>query len=223
MAKSSIRIKASTKWLLFSGVGAAAGVALASKLFPSAIPGRLQTGYFNVDVVAPLFFAATIGFLFGLAQWLVLRHIHGSNDVQAEDARQIWVPMTTVGVVTMVLPLLWIYDGQRAWLDIAGLPAMAPGIIVLSAAQFVLISRIFPGSSWFWRTVIGAVAGAVLGLPVSVVLQHVCHMPGEISYAGTIGLFIGALQSGSIGMSPSPSDGASGTQAATNEAPGFDS
>ena len=211
MVKLHIRIKNRTKWLLFSGAGATAGAALANYFSPSAIPGRLQTGYFTLDLVSPLFFAATIGLFFGLAQWSVLRHVHGNNDVRAKDAQQLWIPMTAVGVVTIVLPLLWIYAAQRAWLHIVGLPAMAPGIITLSTAQYVLISKILPGRSWFWRTVIGAVVGAVCGLPVSGFLQHVCYVPSEISYAGTIGLFIGALQSGSIGMLSSPRDGASGT------------
>ena len=222
MANSYIRIKASTKWSLFSGAGAAAGAASAGDFFPSAIVDRLQTGYFNLDLVGPLFFAAMIGVLFGLAQWLVLRRIRGNNDVRARDARQLWIPMTAVGVVTMVLPLLWIYAEQRAWLHIVGLPVMVPGIIILSSAQFMLITRIFPERPWFWRTVIGAVLGAVFGIPVSAFLQHVCYVPEEISYAGIIGLFIGALQSVSIGMLSSPGDGASGTQVGTNETPGFD-
>ena len=169
--------------------------------------------------LARYFFAAVIGVLFGLAQWSVLRRIHGNNDVRAQDAQQLWIPMTAVGVVTMVLPLLWIYAEQRAWLHIAGLPAMTPSIIILSSAQFILISRILPERSWFWRTMIGAFLGAVCGLPVSVFLQYACYVPSEISYAGTIGLFIGALQSGSIGMLSSPGDSVSGTQAGTNETP----
>ena len=219
MAKSAIRIRASAKWFMFSGAGAAGGAAVADYFFPSAIVRRLQTGYFDLDLGGPLFFAGIIGVLFGLAQWFVLRRIHGNNDVRAQDARQLWIPMTAGGVVTMVLPLLWIYAEQRAWLHIVGLPAMAPGIIILSVAQFMLISRILPERPWFWRTVIGAVLGAVCGLPVSAFLQYICYVPGEISYAGTIGLFIGALQSGSIGMLSSPGDSVSGTQAGTNETP----
>ena len=222
MAKLYIRIKTSTKWLLFSCAGAAVGAALANDFFPSAIVDRLRTGYFNLDLVGPLFFAAMIGVLFGVAQWSVLRRIQGNNDVRAQDARQLWIPMTAVGVVTMVLPLLWVYAEQRAWLHIVGLPVMVPGIIILSAVQFMLIARIFPERPWFWRTVIGAVLGAVFGIPVSAFLQHVCYVPEEISYAGTIGFFIGALQSGSIGMLSSPGDGASGTQVGTNETPKFD-
>lgn len=203
-----------TEWTLLSFCGALIGIYFASHYFPSAIPGQIKTGYFDVDVASPLLFALGTGIFFGMAQWAALRHILGNANVHAKEAQELWAPVTTIGVVAMMLPLLWIDAVAPARLYIAGLPVMVPGIILLSMLQLALVRKMLPKRSWFWRTATGAALGAALGLPVSWLLLHTCYVPGEISYAGTIGLCIGAFQSGYIGVLSSSLKGASSTQPA---------
>lgn len=212
MVKSDTRLTPGIEWLLLSLCGSLLGICSANYYFPAAIFGRTQTGYFDLDLTSPILFALTIGIFFGLAQWAALRHIFGKTSVRAKDAQELWIPMSAIGVTVMTLPLLWIDSVQPAWLYIAGLPAMAPGIILLSALQSNLIHNMLPKRSWFWRTATGAVLGAVVGLPISKFLLHFCYIGSEISYIGTIGLFIGALQSGCIELISSSINGASGTR-----------
>ena len=111
-----------TEWTLLSFCGALIGIYFASHYFPSAIPGQIKTGYFDVDVASPLLFALGTGIFFGMAQWAALRHILGNANVHAKEAQELWAPVTTIGVVAMMLPLLWIDAVAPARLYIAGLP-----------------------------------------------------------------------------------------------------
>ena len=199
-----IAMTARLEWISLSFGGALVGAISANHFFPSAIYGKTQTGYFDLDLSSPLMFALVLGLFFGLAQWAALRHTFGKTNVDAKAAQELWIPVTAIGITAMTLPLLWIGAVVPAVLYIAALPAMAPGIILLSMMQLALLRKMVPERSWFWRTAAGAVLGAVVGLPVARFLLHFCHVPGEISYAGTIGLFIGALQSGYIDMMSSP-------------------
>jgi hypothetical protein len=167
----------------------------------------IRTGYFEVDLASPLLFALAIGIFFGLGQWAALRHLLGRTSVHARDARQLWVPVTAIGIATMILPLLWLDAVEPAWLHVAGLPAMVPGIIALAMMQSALIRKLMPRRAWIWRTAAGAVAGAALGLPISEFLSEIRFIPNWIYFAGTVGLVIGRFQAGCIDRITSAPDG----------------
>lgn len=161
-----------------------------------------------------------IGLLFGLTQWLVLRRMHHNNGVSVQVARLLWTPMTAIGIVAMLLPLWRISVDTLFWVPGSGLFVMVQGIVLLSALQCVLICLVFPGESWFWRiawfwrTAIGAALGGALGFHIALILFNFLFIPIEIGWAGTMGLFIGKLQSRCVDRLSSSRNGACGTQPA---------
>jgi hypothetical protein len=192
-------MKPSTIWTIGSALGTLIGAVLALILFPSAAFARNPTGQFGWNLVG---FALAIGIPMGLSQWWVLRHILKSRSAKKGLFLHLWIPVTSVGIAVMILPLWW-YDAE-AFLFMPWLVAypMFPGMILLGVTQWFLLYQLISARfTWALLTIMGAAIGSILGLVIAFFLP----LPLELTWSFVTGGSIGLLQA--IGLSSNlPSD-----------------
>jgi hypothetical protein len=177
-------------WIAASALGALAGAAVALGLFPGAGFARNPTGQFSYQL---LWFALTVGLFFAAAQSGVLVHVIRENPGQKPILFLLWVVASTIGIVTMLLPMWWVDADALIFLPYFAFWPMLPGIGLLAVLQWlVLRSALSAGLMWIVLTIVGATIGAVVGLLAALLLAWV--IPLEITWAAVTGASIGLLQ-----------------------------
>jgi hypothetical protein len=150
-------------WIGASAFGAWAGTIIALFLFPSASFGRNPTGLFSWSLLG---FALAIGILPGTFQWLVFRDIAKSREIVRASFLVLWIPVTTIGVTVMILPLWWVSaEAISMTTGGAALVPMLPGAVLLGVAQWLLLHWVMRVRwTWIRQTIFGAWMGSGLGL-----------------------------------------------------------
>lgn len=169
-------------WIGGSAVGALVGAGLALILFPIVgLGGRNLVG-----------FALAIGIAFGISQWLVLRYVPRYREEANTSWLVLWIPVTSIGVAAMILPLWWWPAEQSFWQPWLVVLPMLPGMIFLGLVQWFLLYRVISASFiWVVLTIVGAAVGSILGL---VAASFPLPFPGEATWAFVTGAGIGVLQ-----------------------------
>ncbi len=176
-------------WVGASGTGALVGARLALTLFPSAAFARNPTGEFGWNLAG---FAFSVGIPLAISQWLALRYILRQREAAHSLFLILWIPVTSIGIAVMILPLWWWNAEAFAFMPWLVAFPMLPGMIVLGLAQWLLMYRLISARSvWALLTIMGAAIGSILGLVASFFLQPI---PLELTWAFMTGAGIGVLQ-----------------------------
>ncbi|MDH3413814.1 MAG: hypothetical protein OEM98_15190, partial [Gammaproteobacteria bacterium] len=185
--------RSSWRWIIGSGIGAGVGASLALALFPSAAFGRNPTGQFGWHLVG---FALTVGISFSIMQWLLLRNVLRCLKTANISLLILWIPVTSIGVTFMMLPLWWWDAAIFVFAPHLIVFLMLPGMLFLGLGQWFVLYRVIAARFvWVLRTVLGAAAGAVIGLYFGIAVFIVIpFLPYEAIWAFIIGGSIGLLQ-----------------------------
>ncbi len=195
-----------TRWLWMGGSGVAAwvGANWALTLFPG---GELfvsdaadsgihhNVGQFSWHLIG---LALVVGLPFAIFQCLILLYVPKYREALNTLVLALWIPVTTIGIAIMLLPLRSI-DAMllfmAPWLIL--LP-MLPGMLFLGVAQwFILYQVISARGTWVLRTITGAIIGSVVGFVVAFFMSD-SEWAFELTWVSMIGAGIGVLQGNAL-------------------------
>jgi hypothetical protein len=176
-------------WVFGSGIGTLVGAGLALSMFPGAAFGRNPIGQFGWNLVG---FSLAIGIPIALSQWLILRYVLRYRETANTSFLILWIPVTSIGLVSMILPLWWWSAAEFLFFPPIVVVPMFPGMIILGLGQWLILRQLIAATfTWVVRTIIGAAIGALFGF---LVVRLAFPIPLEAMWAFVIMVSIAALQ-----------------------------
>lgn len=176
-------------WTGASAIATAIGASIAIRYFPEAGFAENPTGEYGPHLIG---FAIWVGLSLAIVQCLVLATLLQTYTATRFFLLITWVPITTAGIVAMMMPLWWrsaMLFSVAPWMVIFPL---LPGTVLLGLGQWLILFLLFKARFvWVTLTVLGVVIGAVAGLIVAVYLVPIQL---EITWAAITGAGIGTMQ-----------------------------
>lgn len=169
-------------WVGVSVASIGIGAMIALHYFPGAGFAMHPAGQYDLELVG---FTACVTLPLAVAQSAMLACTIRRLDAVGIFWTILWLPFTAAGVAAMILPL-WSWDATvftfMPWMVVI---PMLPGALLLGSLQWLAGHWLF-GARLYWisLTVVGVIAGSVLGLIVAFMLQV---LPLEVTWAALTG------------------------------------
>lgn len=172
-------------WLVSPVIGCAAGAIAAVGLYPELGFAENPTGEYHPEM---LLFAGLVGL--GLALGQALAFI--VTQALAWWRVLLWVPLTTVAVMGMIMPLWWVNAEVLLLVPWYAAFQLGPGLLALGVLQAFLLHPRIEWWRWLGWTLLGGAIGAVAGLFVGGMLSYI--LPFEAGWAGSVAAGMALLQ-----------------------------
>ena len=164
-------------WTVGSGLASLLGAHLALSWYPQAGFAQNPTGQFEWYLVK---FAFTLSIPIALWQLLVLV-VALRTDISCWLLKLVfWLPVTSMGIVAMILPLWWWNASFLLTLPFIAFIPLVPGVTALAILQSLILRGLLRHSSlWVAQTIVGVVLGAMAGLFIAITIPA----PIELTWA----------------------------------------
>jgi hypothetical protein len=164
-------------WTIGSGLASILGAHLALNWYPQAGFSQNPTGQFEWFLVK---FAFTLSIPIALWQFLALV-VALRNDMSRWLVKLVfWLPVTSIGIAAMILPLWWWSAQILLGLPIIAFLPLVPGATALAVFQGLILRGLLKNASlWIAQTIVGVVLGSVAGL----IVASLSPLPIELTWA----------------------------------------